>query len=261
MTTTERPPAGDKQTADEPVSRRAARSAERRTAVERAYERRRRRERSMLDPRLTAVGRPIRASLGKVPVVLAAIVLLGGGIAGVLTINTMSDELGLQVSRTNTTIGDLQLRVEALQQAVADADSTPRIAQEARRLGMGPADDPAIITVDGKGRSTLIGTPTPQATPVPAAPPAAATSAAPTSAAATTPEAGQATPPATAAQTKATQTKATQTRAAQTRTAQTRAAQTKAAQTKPAQTQSAQTQSGQIKPKRPSSTATPGGNR
>jgi len=71
----------------------------------------------MLDPRLTAVGRPVRASLGKVPVVLAAIVLLAGGIAGVLTINTMSDELGLQVSRTNTTIGDLQLQVEALQQA------------------------------------------------------------------------------------------------------------------------------------------------
>ncbi len=123
------------------------------------------------------MGRPIRASLGKVPVVLAAIVLLGGGIAGVLTINTVSDELGLQVSHTNAAIGDLQLQVEALQQSVADADSTPRIAQEARKLGMGPADDPAIIALDGKGHSTLIGTPTPQAAPVPAAPPASATTA------------------------------------------------------------------------------------
>ena len=208
MTTTERPPAENLEPAGESDSPRAARSAERRRAVERAYERRRRRERSMLDPRLTAVGRPIRASLGKVPVVLAAIVLLGGGIAGVLTINTMSDELGLQVSRTNTAIGDLQLTVEALQQSVADADSTPRIAQEARKLGMGPADDPAIITIDGKGRSTLIGTPTPQAEPVPAAPPAAATSTAPAAASSTAPAAATkpatvpATKPATAAQTK-----------------------------------------------------------
>jgi hypothetical protein len=241
MTTTERPPVGDRDAADESGSRRAARSAERRSAVERTYERRRRRERSMLDPRLTAVGRPIRASLGKVPVVLAAIVLLGGGIAGVLTINTMSDELGLQVSRTNTAIVDLQLQVEALQQAVADADSTPRIAQEARKLGMGPADDPAIITIDGKGRSTLIGTPTPQAAAVPAAPPATATSTAPSSAAAPTPGAGAATAPATAAQTKPTQTKPTQ---------------TKPTQTKPAQTKPAQT-----KPTKPSTAGTTGGNR
>ena len=207
MTTTERPSAEGLDTADESGSPREARSVERRRAVERAYERRRRRERSMLDPRLTAVGRPIRASLGKVPVVLAAIVLLGGGIAGVLTINTMSDELGLQVSRTTTTIGDLQLTVEALQQSVADADSTPRIAQEARKLGMGPADDPAIITIDGKGRSTLIGTPTPQAKPVPAAPPVAAVSTAPaashdTGRRPTKPATAAAAKPATAAATK-----------------------------------------------------------
>jgi hypothetical protein len=248
MTTTERPPSDDVEsdtvggdTGTDAKPRRAARG-DRPTASERAYERRRRREQSLLDPRLTAVGRPIRASLGKVPVVLAAIVLLGGGIAGVLTINTMADEIGLQTTRTASVNEALQLTVQALQQAVADADSTPRIAQQARRLGMGPADDPAIITIDGRGHSTVIGTPTPQASQVPAAPPPP-----PTSIAATTAPAAAATSPApTSPAAAGTRTAVTNTAPpAQTRAAQTKAAQTKAAQTRAARTKATQTKAGQ----------------
>ena len=99
-------------------------------------------ERSMLDPRLTAVGRPIRAALGKVAVVLAAIVLLGGGIAGVLTINTVSDELGLQVSHTNT----------AHRRSAAAGRGAPTAG---RRRRFHPADRPGGPQVGhGTGRTT-----------------------------------------------------------------------------------------------------------
>jgi len=171
-------------------------------SARRAYDRRRRRLRQA-DPRLVGAGLPIRSALARVPAVVVSILLLGAGIAGVLAINTRTDEMGLQVNRVLSENADLELQLEALEQQVAEGDSTPRIAREARRLGMVPAADPAIITIDKTGGYTIIGTPTAQPGAATAAPgsatpsPAAGAPAAPATtpaAPATTPAAAPTTP-------------------------------------------------------------------
>jgi hypothetical protein len=147
----------------EPDERTSSRSARR------AYDRRRRREERIADPRLFRAGLPIRSALSKVPMVLASIAVLGGGIATVLTVNTLTDEIGLQINRTQNAIVDDRLRVQALEQEIADGNATPRIAEEAQRLGLAPAEDPAIIKLESGGGHQVIGSPHPQ--PPAAAPP------------------------------------------------------------------------------------------
>jgi len=171
VTTTEHPTGAgiDEDTEEVAAPARAARGTG--ESAGRAYDRRHRRQQRVADPRLIGAGLPIRSALARVPIVVMSILVLGAGIAGVLAINTRTDELGLQVNRVINENSDLKLQREALEQQVAEGDSTPRIAQEARRLGMIPAADPAIITIDKTGGYTMIGTPTAQPG---AAPPAGA---------------------------------------------------------------------------------------
>lgn len=132
---------------------------EARAARARASERRRRP--GPVPVRVAAAGRPVRAALLRVPFVVALIILLAGAVGGVLYLNTKTDESGMRTQQATSTSALLRLQIEALNRSIADLSATPRIAQEARALGMVPAGDAAILTIGQDGKTSLIGTPTP----------------------------------------------------------------------------------------------------
>lgn len=160
----------------------------------RAYERRQRRTSKITASRLVTPGKPVTSALNRAPFVIVLIALLSGGIAGVLYLNTMTDEAGMRTSTAKTATSDLRLEIEALQRDVALLDATPRIADAAAKLGMVPAGDSAMLMVDGSGAGSVVGEPSqvpgPPPPPGPApspAPSAAASAAASASAAAQSP--------------------------------------------------------------------------
>jgi hypothetical protein len=167
----------------------------------RAYERRQRRHQKITAARLVGPGKPIATALDRAPFVVVLIGLLAGGIAGVLYLNTVTDEAGMRTSVAKSNATDLRLTIEALQRDVALLDATPKIADEAAALGMVPAGDSAMLIVDGAGTGSVIGTPSVVPGPVPPAAPAApvdpaAQAAAAAAAAAAAPATPAATPPA-----------------------------------------------------------------
>ena len=91
-------------------------------------------------------------ALNRAPFVVVLIALLAGGIAGVLWLNTLTDEAGMRTSTAKSNATDLRLTIESLQQDVAMLDATPKIADEAAKLGMVPAGDSAMLMVDGSGQ-------------------------------------------------------------------------------------------------------------
>jgi hypothetical protein len=138
----------------------AAERAASRTA-QRALDRRRRRQDRMSEARMSRAGRPVRSAMLRVPFVIALIAVLGGGVGGVLYLNTKTDESGMRAEQARETSSQLRLQIEALGRSIADLSATPRIAEEARKLGLVPAGDAAILVIDSKGKATLIGTPSP----------------------------------------------------------------------------------------------------
>ena len=134
----------------------------------RAYERRQRRTQKITASRLVGPGKPVKSALNRAPFVVVLIALLAGGIAGVLYLNTVTDEAGMRSSTAKSKAIDLRLTIESLQRDVAILDSTPRIAAEASALGMVPAGDSAMLMVDGSGAGSVVGDPT--VVPGPAAP-------------------------------------------------------------------------------------------
>ena len=158
----------------------------------RAYERRIRRRQKMSDDRLVRPGRPVSTTaLNRAPFVVALIALLGVGVTAVLWLNTLTDEAGMCTSTAKSKTTDLRLSIEELRRDVAMLDATPRIAEQAKALGMVQAGDSAMLIVDGSGTGTVVGEPSAVAAPAPApAPTAAADPAATTPAAAPTPAEG-----------------------------------------------------------------------
>lgn len=157
----------------------------------RAYERRIRRRQKMSDDRLVKPGRPVSTTaLNRAPFVVALIALLGIGVTAVLWLNTLTDEAGMRTSTAKSKTTDLRLNIEELRRDVAMLDATPRIAEQAKALGMVQAGDSAMLIVDGSGAGTVVGEPSAVAGPAPAPAPApAADPAATTPAAAPTPAA------------------------------------------------------------------------
>lgn len=130
-------------------------------STQRALDRRRRRQARMTTARMTVAGRPVRSALLRVPFVVALILVLGGGVGGVLYLNTKTDESGIRTEQAQQTSSQLRLDIEALGRTIAQLNATPRIADEARHLGLVPAGDAAILVIDKAGKGRLIGTPSP----------------------------------------------------------------------------------------------------
>ena len=159
----------------------SGRSAASTASSRRAYERRQRRTSKIDASRLVGAGRPVSSALNRAPFVVMLIALLAGGIAGVLYLTTMTDEAGMRTSAARSATTDLRLQIEALQRDVALLDATPRIADEAAKLGMVPAGDSAMLMINGSGAGSLIGEPSA----VPGPPPPAPSASAPTAGAPT----------------------------------------------------------------------------
>jgi hypothetical protein len=130
-------------------------------AAERARARRQRRQLRATSSRMSGAGKPVRAALARVPFVVALIAVLTVGVGGVLYLNTKTDESGMRTEQAKATTAQLRLTIEELTRTVADLNATPRLAAEAEALGLVPAGDAAIVTVDDAGTVSLLGTPTP----------------------------------------------------------------------------------------------------
>ena len=114
----------------------------------RAYARRQKRREKMSAPRMVTPGKPVASALNRAPFVVVLIAILGGGIAAVLWLNTLTDEAGMRTSTARSSSTGLRLTIEALQRDVANLDSTPRIADDAAALGMVPVGDAAMLVID-----------------------------------------------------------------------------------------------------------------
>lgn len=110
-------------------------------------------------PGVSGAGRPVAAALTRAPFVIALIAILAAGVGGVLYLNTKTDESGMRTEQAKATSAQLRLTIEELGRTVADLNATPRLAAAADALGLVPAGDAAILTIDAGGATTLIGTP------------------------------------------------------------------------------------------------------
>ncbi len=172
MTTIEQPAAGRTGTAtsSQGPTATSGRAAASTASSRRAYERRQRRTSKIDASRLVGAGKPVTSAMNRAPFVVVLIALLAGGIAGVLYLNTVTDEAGMRTSTARGATTDLRLQIEALQRDVALLDATPRIADEAAKLGMVPAGDSAMLMINGSGAGSVVGEPSVVVGPPPPAP-------------------------------------------------------------------------------------------
>ncbi|GAA3988239.1 hypothetical protein GCM10022384_40140 [Streptomyces marokkonensis] len=110
-----------------------------------------------------------RGQAARAPFVLLVVVLLGGGLIGLLVLNSAMSEGSFQLDDLKQRTKELTDEEQALQRDI-DAYSAPRALQRrARELGMVPGGDPAFLAPDG----TVKGSPNPApaaATPLVVAP-------------------------------------------------------------------------------------------
>ncbi|MEV0980539.1 septum formation initiator family protein [Streptomyces sp. NPDC049915] len=121
-----------------------------------------------------------RGQAARTPFVLLVVLLLGGGLIGLLVLNSALSEGSFQQDDLQKDTKSLTDEEQALQRDV-DAYSAPEALQRrARELGMVPGGDPAFLGLDG----TVKGFPSPAAdledAPLVIAPEAAPTGQAPT---------------------------------------------------------------------------------
>ncbi|MEV6070879.1 hypothetical protein AB0L82_30415 [Nocardia sp. NPDC052001] len=136
-------------------------------AAQRAYARRKSRERAELPPVLRRMG-GADAPRGRMSFVATIIALLGCGLALTLLLTTRATEDSYQLGAARRGNEQLSDEKAALQREVEAADSAPELAQRAAELGMIPAKDPARLVVGPDGQVIVIGEPKPaQGGPVP----------------------------------------------------------------------------------------------
>ncbi|MEU4982166.1 septum formation initiator family protein [Streptomyces sp. NPDC021969] len=99
--------------------------------------------------RLLPTGGP-GGQAARAPFVLLVVVLLGGGLIGLLVLNSALSEGSFQLDDLKQRTKELTDEEQALQRDI-DAYSAPRALQRrARELGMVPGGDPAFLDPDGK---------------------------------------------------------------------------------------------------------------
>ncbi|MET7321214.1 septum formation initiator family protein [Streptomyces sp. NPDC005549] len=118
-----------------------------------------------------------RGQAARAPFVLLVVLLLGGGLIGLLVLNSALSEGSFQLDDLKQRTKELSDEEQALQRDI-DAYSAPQALQRrARELGMVPGGDPAFLDPDG----TVKGSPSPApaaATPLVLAPEALASTSA-----------------------------------------------------------------------------------
>ncbi|KUN86550.1 hypothetical protein AQJ66_10980 [Streptomyces bungoensis] len=116
-----------------------------------------------------------RARAARTPFVLLVVLLLGGGLIGLLVLNSALSEGSFQLDDLQKQTKNLTDEEQALQRDI-DAYSAPDALQRrARELGMVPGGDPAFLNPDGTVKGVPgPASPEPASLPGPAAPGTAA---------------------------------------------------------------------------------------
>ncbi|MET9773849.1 septum formation initiator family protein [Streptomyces sp. NPDC006367] len=140
-----------------------------------------------------------RGQAARAPFALLVVLLLGGGLVGLLVLNSALSAGSFQLDDLKEETKSLTDEEQALQRDI-DAYSAPQALQHrARELGMVPGTDPAFLAPDGTVKGSPAPAPSP-ATPLvlapealiaPPAPASAGATATPTAAAAPTPTPGR----------------------------------------------------------------------
>ncbi|MRH92547.1 hypothetical protein GFY24_34870 [Nocardia sp. SYP-A9097] len=126
-------------------------------AAQRAYARRRSRERAELPAALRRMAGD--SPRGRMSFVATIIALLGCGLALTLLLTTRATEDSYHLGDARRTNEQLSDQRAALQREVEAADSAPELAQRASELGMIPAKDPARLVVAPDGQVIVVGEP------------------------------------------------------------------------------------------------------
>ncbi len=107
------------------------------------------------------------ATAARTPFVLLVVVLLGGGLIGLLLLNTSLSQGSFKLSELRKRTTELTDEEQALQRDV-DARSAPdALERRARELGMVPGGGPAFLEPDGTVRGLPSPAPTPEPDPEP----------------------------------------------------------------------------------------------
>ncbi|WP_240110782.1 septum formation initiator family protein, partial [Streptomyces sp. MUM 203J] len=111
------------------------------------------------------------STAARTPFVLLVVLLLGGGLIGLLLLNTSLSQGSFRLSELRKKNTELTDEEQALQRDVDDRSAPDALERRARELGMVPGGAPAFLEPDGSvhGLPTPAPTPPPPPTPSPAA--------------------------------------------------------------------------------------------
>ena len=108
-------------------------------------------------PRLTVVPR-VAARASRIPFVLLVMALLGGGLIGLLLLNTALERGAYQVGALRSASAELAIRQQNLEMRVAALQEPARVSRRAERLGMVQNESTAFLVL---GTGKVIGKPVP----------------------------------------------------------------------------------------------------
>jgi hypothetical protein len=97
-------------------------------------------------PRLTIVPK-VAAGAPRIPFAVLVVTVLGGGLIGLLLLNTALQRGAYEVTDLQKTSDALSLRQQNLEGEVASLQSPQRISERAVRLGMVMGDSPAFLSL------------------------------------------------------------------------------------------------------------------
>ncbi|MFD7879575.1 septum formation initiator family protein, partial [Streptomyces sp. NPDC059766] len=93
-----------------------------------------------------------RARAARTPFVLLVVLLLGGGLIGLLVLNSALSEGSFRLDDLKTDTKNLTDEEQALQRDVDSYSAPDALQRRARELGMVPGGDPAFLNRDGTVR-------------------------------------------------------------------------------------------------------------
>lgn len=112
-----------------------------------------------------------RAQAARTPFVLLVVVLLGGGLIGLLVLNSALSEGSFKLADLQKQTKNLTDEEQALQRDIDAYSSPDALQRRARELGMVPGGDPAFLGPDGTVKGVPgVAAPQPAALTAPAGP-------------------------------------------------------------------------------------------
>ncbi|WP_018545596.1 septum formation initiator family protein [Streptomyces sp. LaPpAH-108] len=140
-----------------------------------------------------------RARAARTPFVFLVVLLLGGGLLGLLMLNSALSEGSFKLDDLQKRTKNLTDEEQALQRDIDSYSSPDALQRRARELGMVPGGDPAFLGPDGSVKGVPSAAPSPAALTGPRAPEAMASATGPSGSPAASPSPTATTPAAPSA--------------------------------------------------------------